>query len=63
MFLVTTLLGLFMALNSSTGILVLLGILAAMIGRRIADLVFISDAVTDLPQILHRLSEIGRAHV
>ncbi|KAJ4012431.1 hypothetical protein NW752_008121 [Fusarium irregulare] len=59
MFFVTTLLGLFMALSLSTGILVLLGILAAMIGRRIADLVFISDAVTDLPQILDRLSADG----
>ncbi|RBR14534.1 uncharacterized protein FIESC28_07663 [Fusarium coffeatum] len=56
MFLITTLLGLFMALSLSIGILVLIAILAVMIGRRIADLVFISYAVTDLPRILDRLS-------
>ena len=59
MFLMTTLLGLFMALSLSIGISVLLGILAAMIGRRIADLVLISNAVTDLPRILDRLGVNG----
>ncbi|KAH7183536.1 uncharacterized protein B0J16DRAFT_416585 [Fusarium flagelliforme] len=55
MLLVTSFLGSFMASGFSIGNSVLLGILAAMIVRRVVDLVFISDAVTGLPLILDKL--------
>jgi len=55
MFLVTTILGSFMAVGPSTGILVLLSISALMIIRRVLDLVTISKAVRGLPQILDKL--------
>ncbi|RFN43751.1 hypothetical protein FIE12Z_11998 [Fusarium flagelliforme] len=57
MFLITTILGISMALGWSIGILVLLGILAVMIIRRVIDLVAISNAVRGLPQILDKLGD------
>ena len=59
MFLVTTLLGLFMALGLSIGISVLLSTLALMIIRRVVGLVAISNGVRGLPQGLEKLGGDG----